>query len=107
MRENLPPLPTDGLFRDLLEQLIERSVRLSTGGEGRAIAAALRVLRADPALRTALVGMPPCDQCHGTGQVPISGHNHGALCGYDTVTGCTACATTGAGRSAQPPPTAP
>jgi hypothetical protein len=38
---------------------------------------------------------PLCDQCHGNGWVPISGKNDGALCGYDTVTECTACGATG------------
>ncbi len=34
---------------------------------------------------------PWCDQCDGNGWVPISGKIHGAICGYDTVTECSAC----------------
>lgn len=41
---------------------------------------------------------PLCDQCHGNGWVPISGKVTGALCGYDTVTKCTACGATGMAR---------
>lgn len=44
---------------------------------------------------------PCCDQCHGNGWVPISGKVDGAMCGYDTVTECTACGGTGMASSAQ------
>jgi hypothetical protein len=38
---------------------------------------------------------PLCDQCQGNGWVPISGKVQGAVCGFDTVTECTACESTG------------
>lgn len=38
---------------------------------------------------------PLCDQCHGNGWVPISGRVLAAVCGFDTVTECTACEASG------------
>ncbi len=45
---------------------------------------------------------PLCDQCHGNGFVPIAGKHDGAICGYETVTPCTACSATGIASPQQP-----
>ncbi len=85
----LPDLPTDSGYRDALQEFVYRALqtRPSPEGEGRAIAAAIRVLRADPAARRALLG-ELCDTCTSCGlaatpppatPVQIFTHPSGAL----------------------------